>query len=122
MLPVTAPRFYLAECNSEAERAFVEALHARAEAGRWGADSWPRPDRVVLSVCRIRDNCVVRTLRVDFDGQTVAFGDDETHQFVTDLDTALGATVVAGRPPAELAGLAADWLEGEMARWPEMRR
>lgn len=121
MVSVVADRFDLTECNSEAERAFIEALHARAEAGGWYADSWPRDDRIVLSVCRIRSKCVVRTLRVDFDGRAVAFGDDETHQFVTDLNPAL-ATVIAGRPPAELAGLAADWLEGEMARWPELRR
>jgi hypothetical protein len=122
MVPVAAPRLDIVECNSEAERAFIEALHARAEASGWYADSWSRPDRVVLSLCRIRRNCVVRTLRVDFDGRTLTFGDDETHQFVTDLDQARGAIVIAGRPPAELAGVAADWLESEMAGWPERRR
>jgi hypothetical protein len=117
MVPVAAPRFDLRECNTESERIFVEALHARAIAGGWYADSWRRPDRVILSVDRIRGNAVVRTLRVDFDGVAVLFGDDETHQFVTDLDPALGTTRVTGRPPAELAGVAADWLEREMAGW-----
>ncbi len=121
MVPVVAPRFDLAVCNSDREREFVEALHDRATSGGWYADSWPRPDRIIVSVCRIdgAQRCVSRTLRVDFDGASVAFGDDETHQFVTDLDPARGAKILTGLPPAELAGVAADWLEVEMADWPE---
>jgi hypothetical protein len=121
MVPVVAPRFDLAACNSEAERAFIEAIHARAEAGGWYADAWPRAERVVLSVCPFDSdpayNCVLRTLRVDFDGAAVWFGPDETHQFVTDLDPARpGVSVLSGRPVAELAAAAADWLEGELRR------
>ncbi|MBX9623890.1 MAG: hypothetical protein K2X82_08745 [Gemmataceae bacterium] len=122
MLPVTAPRFDLAECNSDAERAFVEALHARAEVGGWFADSWRVWDgRLTLSVCPCDGdpeyNCVLRTLRVDFDGAAVRFGPDETHQFVTDLDPGRpGVSVLTGRPTAELATAAADWLEREMRR------
>jgi hypothetical protein len=70
MIEVNAPRFYLDECNNERERDFIESLHAHAEAGGWFADSWTWEDRFVLSVC-LSDpqySCVLRTLRVDFDG------------------------------------------------------
>jgi hypothetical protein len=122
MVPVTAPRFDLAECNSDAERAFLVALHARAEAGGWFADSWRVWDnRLTLSVSPCDDepeyNCVLRTLRVDFDGAVVRLGPDETHQFVTDLDPARpGVSMMSGLPIAELAAAAADWLEREMQR------
>ena len=122
MVPVAAPRFDLTECLSDAERAFVEALHARAESGGWYADSWRVwDDRLTLSVCSRGGppecSCVLRTLRVDFDGAVVRFGSDETHQFVTDLDPARpGTSMLSGRPVAELAGSAADWLEWEMRR------
>lgn len=121
MVPVVAPRFDLAGCNTDREREFVEALHARAEAGGWYADAWPRDDRVMMSVCPCdRDsayNCVLRTLRVDFNGTAVWFGPDETHQLATDLDpTQPGVSVLSGRPVAELAAAAADWLEREMRR------
>jgi hypothetical protein len=119
VITVVAPRFDLAHCNTEQEREFIEALHRRAIAGGWYADSWLRRDRVIFSVCRIDTarNCVTRTLRVDFDGAAIIFGDDETHQFVTDLDPAKGATIVKGRPIAELAGIAADWLERKTWSW-----
>jgi hypothetical protein len=39
MVPVVAPRFGLTECNTEREREFLEALHARAGAGGWYADA-----------------------------------------------------------------------------------
>jgi hypothetical protein len=116
---VNAPRFDLGECNNEREREFLELLHAHAEAGDWIADSWPRDDRIVLSVCPIdtERRCVLRTLRVDFDGVAVSYGPDETHQFVTDLDPARpDVTVMSGRPVADLALAAATWLQREMWR------
>jgi hypothetical protein len=116
---VNALRFYLDECNTERERDFIELLHARAEAGGWFADSWPREDRIILSVCPCDPEyrCVLRTLRVDFDGVAVSFGPDETHQFATDLDPARpDVLVLSGRPMAELASAAATWLEREMRR------
>jgi hypothetical protein len=122
MVPVTAPRFDLDECNNDAERAFIQALHARAEAGGWHADVWRVwDDRLTLSVCPCdsdpKYNCVLRTLRIDFDGATVRFGPDETHQFATDLDPARAAvSLLSGQPVAELATAAADWLEREMRR------
>jgi hypothetical protein len=119
VIRVNAPRFDLDECNNERERDFIESLHAHAGAGGWFADSWAREDRLVLSVCPSdpQYNCVLRTLRVDFDGVSVSFGPDETHQFATDLDPARADVVVlSGRPPAELASAAATWLEKEMRR------
>jgi hypothetical protein len=119
MIPVHAPRFFVTECNSEREREFIEGLHARAELGQWYADTWARDDRFVLSIS-LSDpqmRCVLRDLRVDFDGVTLWTGPDETHQFVTDLDPARpGVTMVTDRPIGELSALAADYLETEMRR------
>jgi hypothetical protein len=121
MVAVVAPRFDLDECNNEREREFVLALHDRTEAGGWSADAWRWDDRVVVAVCPCdldpAYNCVLRTLPVDFDGSTVSFGPDETHQFATDLDPArAGVLVLSGQPVHELAAAAADWLEREMRR------
>jgi len=122
MVPVAAPRFDLDECDSEAERVFIEAVHARAEAGGWCADAWRvRAGCITLAVCPSDNdpkyNVVLRALRVDFDGSTVWFGEDETYQFVTALDPARpGVFVRSDRPIAELASVAADWLEREMRR------
>ncbi|QDT14917.1 hypothetical protein [Alienimonas californiensis] len=127
MIPVFAPRFDLDECRSDAERAFVEALHARADAGGWFADSWRVwDDRLTVSVCVCDSepeyNCVLRTLRVDFDEGAVQFGPDETHQFATDLDPARpGVSALSGLPIVDLAAAAADWLEREIRR-PIVRR
>jgi hypothetical protein len=124
MVPVRAPRFGIEECNSEAERVFIEVLHDRADVGGWYADGWPREDRFILAVCPSDPDfpCVLRTLRVDFDGQAASFGPDETHQFATDLDPRRpGVTVLRGCPVTELATAAADWLEREMRR-PIVRR
>jgi hypothetical protein len=119
VIPIVAPRFDLTKCNNERERGFIESLHARAEAGDWYADWWPRNDRLMLSVSRVDGvhNLVLRTLRIDFAGDAVRFGPDETHQFATDLDsTRPGVFAISGLPVAELATTAADWLEREMRR------
>jgi hypothetical protein len=117
MVPVDAPRFRLAECNTDSERLFIEALHARSVAGGWVADSWPQPDRIIVSICRQNSGGISHTLRVDFDGASIKYGYDETQQFVTEMSPADGAKVATGRSPAELAGVAADWLEREMTSW-----
>ena len=125
MVRVAAPQFDLEECNNEAERAFIEALHARAEVGNWNADAWVWDDRVVVAVSMCDQtpgyNLLLRTLRVDFDGAGVWFGTDETQQFATELDPARpGVSVLSGRPVVELAAAAAD--TGSSARcggrWP----
>lgn len=114
-----APRFGLAECRTEQERDFVEALHARAEVGRWFADSWPVPGKIIVTV-DISDpdaNCVLRMLRVDFDGSVLMVGTDETYQLATDLDPSRpDVLVVREKNPAAQAKFAADWLEHEMSR------
>ncbi len=119
MVKVVALRFDLDECNNEREKEFIDLLHARAEAGGWYADSWQRDDRIIIAV-DIHDrqrNGVLRMLRVDYDGSALAVGPDETYQLVTDLDPARSGVVVwRDRPVAELAALAADWLEREMSR------
>ena len=121
MVPVVAPRFHLNKCNTEAERAFIETMHCRSEAGGWYPDAWVWADRVVLAVCpgdyTPEYNLLLRTLRVDFDGRAVWFGPDETHQFVTDLDPGRpGVFVLSDLPVAQLASAAADWLERELRR------
>ena len=123
MVKVVAPRFDLDECNNEREREFVALLHLRAETGSWYANSWPRDDRVIITV-DITDptrNCILRMLRVDYDGSALALGTDETFQLVSDLDPARPDVVLLkGRPVTDLATTAADWLEQEMNR-PIMR-
>lgn len=114
-----APRFDLAECRSPAEREFIKALHARAEDGSWFADSWLGPGRITLTVDLIdaEVNCVLRMLRVDFDGSKLIYGRDETFQLATDLDPARpDVVVIAGMSTADLAIIAAGWLEQEMRR------
>jgi len=119
MVPIAAPRFNLDECHTDDEAAFVLAMHDRAVAGGWHADSWLWDDRVIITV-DISDaerNCVLRMLRVDYHGGAVAFGPDETYQLATDLDPRRpGVFVMEGQPVADLAAAAADWLEREMAR------
>lgn len=116
---VAAPRFDLHECNNDSEAEFIELLHRRAEAGQWFADSWLREDRIIVTV-GVSDpayNCILRTLRVDYDGVSATCGPDETQQLVTDLNAAR-PTVVAlrERPMDELVRFVADWLEHEMRR------
>jgi len=114
-----APRFDIDECRNQAEHEFINALHARAEAGLWFADSWLEPDKIIVTV-NIMDaeaNCVLRMLRVDFDGTALTYGRDETCQLTTFLDpTRPDVVVIADKPPAGLAEIAADWLEHEMRR------
>jgi hypothetical protein len=118
-MKVHAPRFDLHECNSEAEREFIETLHSRAAAHGWHADGWPRDDRVVVTI-DVSDRefkFSLRTLRVDFDGLVMLAGRDETGQLASDLDVGRDDVVsMRDRAPHALADAAADWLEREMAR------
>ncbi len=90
MIPVVAPRFHLDTCNTEIERDFIEALHVRSKTAAWFPDAWVWNDRVVIAVYSSdvtpEYNILLRTLRVDFYGQELRCGPDETHQFVTDLN------------------------------------
>ncbi len=121
MVKVSAPRFDLDECRDATERDFVEALHTRAEAGAWWADAWLRDDRIILTIdicdSDLEYNCVLRMLRVDFDGAMLTLGADETYQLVTDLDPKRTDVIsMRDQSPAILANAAADWLERELGR------
>jgi hypothetical protein len=119
VVKVVAPRFDLEECNNDREREFISLLHSRAEAGGWYADAWSRDDRIIITVDIIDPsyNCVLRMLRVDYNGSALAFGPDETYQLATDLNPVRpGVVVLRDRPVAELAAVAAHWLEREMNR------
>jgi hypothetical protein len=123
-MKVVAPRLEIQECRPGAEFEFVSELNSRAEKGAWSADYWPRDDRLLFTVCPSdrEHNCVLRTLRIDFDGARVVFGPDETHQLVTDLDPGRpGVRLVSGISPTAMADAAADWIERELAR-PIVRR
>jgi hypothetical protein len=118
-IPVIAPRLglYADECNNVNERRFLERLNQRAERGGWYTDSWSHTtDHLLVAISLVRDNCVYRDLRVDFFGDVLRFGDDETHQFVTPLDPANpGVTEVVLTTPEAMAEAAADWFERELA-------
>lgn len=64
-------------------------------------------------------NHVLRTLRVDFDGQCVLMGEDETLQLVTDLNEQNPEVLVHKSENAsleEFADVAGQWLERELKR------
>lgn len=77
---------------------------------------------MIIGVDRVFQNCVSCSLRVDFDGKSLAYGRDETYQFVTDLFESPDAVVVREGTPTELAEIAADWLEQNFAIWSEEER
>ncbi|MGA2498291.1 MAG: hypothetical protein ABSH20_11155 [Tepidisphaeraceae bacterium] len=114
---VNAPRFDVTECRDQPERRFLERLSARATRGGWFADSWSHlSDHVIISIVIRRQGVVTRPLRADFFGSRLVLGDDETHQFVTELNAGLpGVTVVPTGAPEELAEIAADWLESQIS-------
>lgn len=121
MIAVNAPELGPDVCRNEYEREFLESLNLRAERGSWApcaAYLWD--DRIMLAVCLIdldpAHNRVLRDLRIDFFGQYVLCGDDETGQYATDLDPTHSDVVIAEGTPLELAEFAADWLEREMKR------
>ena len=55
-----------------------------------------------------KDCRVSRTLRLHFDGASVAYRDDETQQFATDLFESSAAKIVECRRPERLAEIAAN--------------
>jgi hypothetical protein len=121
MVTVIAPRFHLDKCNSEDEREFIEAMHLRSESDGWYPDAWVWDDRVVVALCPGDDTpgyqLLLRTLRVDFKGLEITFGEDETHQFATELDPSKsGVVALTGLSIIEMANVAADWLLKEYRR------
>jgi len=119
MLQVHAPRLDATECRDQRELEFLNRLQLRAESANWRGTAWGHETLLVIGV-DVSDNecnCVVRSLRVDFNGERVLCGDDETSQYVTDLSPdGPGVATYERQSPATLADLAADWLERELAR------
>lgn len=63
--------------------------------------------------------CILRTLRVDYYGDKILLGDDETGQLVTKLDSSwrnVTTHIDVDGTPESFAKIAAAWLEKEMAR------
>jgi hypothetical protein len=72
-------------------------------------------------VCDPEMGGVLRTLRVDLDGQAVLCGEDGTHQLVSDLTPGQAGVqrwIEGEEGPAGLAERAATWLESELRRPP----
>jgi hypothetical protein len=70
-----------------------------------------------MDIIDVARNCILRMLRIDFDGSRVVVGPDETYQLVTNLNLDHpGVMAIGGRSIRELADIAADWLETEMRR------
>lgn len=114
-----APRFGIDDGRMAEEAEFVWALHRPAESGDWYADAWPREHCLTLTVCPSdqETNGILRTLRIDFFGDRVLVGEDETQQLATELDVGRsGVYSMVGASPDALAEYAADWLELELSR------
>lgn len=114
-IPVSAPRLGVggvSECNSDDERRFLERLNARAAQGGWRTDSWSH-DHVLLVLWGHPHNN--RDTRVDYFGDRLLMGGNETGQYVTDLDPASpDVTLVTTGTPEEMADAAADRLEAHL--------
>src|SRR5215472_2277017 len=104
--------------RNDLERRFLAEFNAR----RGVVDVWIWPDRpLITSLCvfdRDEGGGVIRTLRADFDGETLRCGNDPTHQFVGDLDPddPDGYVLEGGRSPEELAAAAVAWYKRELSR------
>ncbi len=70
--------------RTESEEAFLRRLETRYRAGRLPAllDAWTHFTQLVvtLDVSDPDEHAILRTLRVDFDGQHLVGGNDPTHQ------------------------------------------
>ena len=72
-----------------------------------------------ISISDEERRCIVRDLRIDFDGSRVVMGEDETHQYVTDLVPGERGAVehrLHDAAPHDYAQLAAAWLATETRR------
>jgi hypothetical protein len=117
----SALAFGLQGGRDPSESKFVSVLHSRAVTGGWYADADARPadDRLTLTVEVIDSDAkaVLRVLRVDYTGEQVVVGEDETYQLATELDpTRASVHSKTSGSVAELAEFAADWLEKELER------
>jgi hypothetical protein len=114
-----------AKAKNDGERAFIAALANRAQAwhviGLLPIDvmTVQIDNTLVIGVDVSNDErtCILRTLRIDFDGKRVLCGEDETGQFCSALDP-LKAQFVneldAETSMDVLATTAAEWMEREV--------
>lgn len=105
---------------------FLDVL--RQEAAAWtGADPldssvYDSLDGYVvlgLDVVDRQERCVLRSLRADYGPRGLECGEDETHQFTTDLTSACAEYIAVfdqNLAPAQLARTAARWLRMQMIR------
>ncbi|NKB56475.1 MAG: hypothetical protein GKS00_09075 [Alphaproteobacteria bacterium] len=82
------------ECDDELPNELADFLQAaRVEAEHWNdansahSQVYIWDDRIVLGmdVCDLERSSVLRALRADYGASGLVYGDDETHQFTTDL-------------------------------------
>src|SRR5215472_2017806 len=105
--------------RNDLERRFLAEFNAR----RGVVDVWIWPDRpLITSLCvfdRDEGGGVIRTLRADFDGETLRCGRDPTQQFVGDLDPddPDGYVLGGGRSPEDLAAAAVAWYKRHSGTW-----
>ena len=115
------------DCPSESAWSFISALCEHAS--EWTSlgispqDGFYQADTGLITLgISINDeerNCIVRDLRIDFDGSKTVMGEDETHQYVTDLIPGERGAIeysLPGGSPEDHAQLAATWLATEMRR------
>ena len=110
--------------RSLTDREFLERLHFQSQRGKWFGDGWAREDRTIVTVTITNGPKVVyKTLRIDFFGDRVVVGYDSTHQLVEDLDITDSRTIEwTGLPVQEMADLAAEWIESQLALELRLRR
>ena len=76
----------------------------------------------VVSLGERSSGTVVRTLRVDFNGEFALCGEGEIYQILQPLDGGDSRVVISGNAnPAQCAEFAARWVRAELARPIELR-
>ena len=100
--------------RSDEEYEFLSVLHDGASAHGWFGDAWhTEPDRTIVTVTL--GNPVSHTLRIDFLGDEVIVGYDETHQLVSPIPESDTRTRrFASHSVSELARFASDWVHAEL--------
>jgi hypothetical protein len=116
----SAPWIPWSEWEDGIGQRFLKSLDQRARA--WSTldvvpDDFLFPNGSAPLVIGLDVNC--RMLRVDFRGNEVECGEDETHQFSTGLNPSTPGVVRWSSPtaqPEDFATFAADWVEKELRR------
>ena len=105
--------------RSDAERAFLRQIeHLCTDKSPF--DAWINYWQlvVILSISDPEHNVILRTVRVDFDGQSLAGGNDPTHQIAPNLDPEDPDyfELRDQLTPAQFAERAFDWFHHEAIR------